>query len=698
MKNTRIYTQIKTVAVPLEVDNSIYLKDSSTAIFLDPSNNLMFRDRVTNTNISLTSLSVGYVPYVDASLGQRDVSINLLNTSKASVAYVDGSLARRDASIAVRPTFSYVDSSLLIRDASITSLHFKNDQVMVYGGNGVLKGCTISINPSDNTRFDVSSGVYVVMDASVYDHPTYTRVTYPGTTGVLISNFTANATYIALDASGNVTQKSSPYTPGERRTRAILGVAVHSNHININVTNNTPDVAKYTHSQLMDFFDVFGIINKSGNKISYNGANLSINKSPGTIFKRGVGFTGGGDSNEIYLDSLIAPATIRYRRADGTEYADRSTIDLSYQSGPTTITAIPSNRYSIQRVVLFPSNLIRIQYGPEIYSTLELAAAAISSEAFTLESNMAENGIVRCFLIVRGTMTDLSNTADAKFVEADKFGQNAAGSASGGSSTLQQAYNNSSVPQIITDATRQALQIKIGTTSSSDYALQVLDTSSNITTSFSGNGFITANNLSLSRLNTRGIQIDGSFGWRTQLVQIIPKSGGPNDPTFAAFRGGNVSAYTFSASDAVDCIVFRIPNDYLIGSDVHVNVNWSHNGTAISGSLVNTWYVTYAKGHQQAIFPAELTITQTISTPDISTYAQWQHNTSSFQISNAGGDSTHIDRALLEPGGLIVAKLSVTTIPTITGGSPNEPFFFTVSMSYQSTMLGTRNRTPNFYS
>jgi hypothetical protein len=89
---------MKTTAA-LEVDNSIYLRDSSSTIFLDSSSNLMLRDRATNTDISLTTLSVGYVPYVDASLSQRDVSINLINTSKASVAYVDGSLSMRDPSL-----------------------------------------------------------------------------------------------------------------------------------------------------------------------------------------------------------------------------------------------------------------------------------------------------------------------------------------------------------------------------------------------------------------------------------------------------------------------------------------------------------------------------------------------------------------------------------------------------------------------
>ena len=65
---------------------------------------------------------------------------------------------------------------------------------------------------------------------------------------------------------------------------------------------------------------------------------------------------------------------------------------------------------------------------------------------------------------------------------------------------------------------------------------------------------------------------------------------------------------------------------------------------------------------------------------------------------NDGGDATHIDRNILEVGGLLIIGLEVTGIPTITGGSPNEPFIFTVDMHYQSTGIQmTKNKNYPFY-
>jgi hypothetical protein len=141
-----------------------------------------------------------------------------------------------------------------------------------------------------------------------------------------------------------------------------------------------------------------------------------------------------------------------------------------------------------------------------------------------------------------------------------------------------------------------------------------------------------------------------------------------------------------------------MPHDYVAGTDIYLHVHWGHNGTAISGNFVITWSVAYAKGHQQALFNSELSIVQTIPTPNIATIPRWQHNITEFQLSNISGDTTHINNTLLEPDGLVMVALIASTIPTITGGSPNRPFIFTADLHYQSTGIATKNKIPNFYS
>lgn len=81
-----------------------------------------------------------------------------------------------------------------------------------------------------------------------------------------------------------------------------------------------------------------------------------------------------------------------------------------------------AKRFSIQRVNIFPSNLIRIQYGQASYATMAEAVQAISTEVFITEQNIAENGLLRGLIIVRGDATILNDSSEAKFLEINRFG------------------------------------------------------------------------------------------------------------------------------------------------------------------------------------------------------------------------------------------------------------------------------------
>lgn len=209
--------------------------------------------------------------------------------------------------------------------------------------------------------------------------------------------------------------------------------------------------------------------------------------------------------------------------------------------------------------------------------------------------------------------------------------------------------------------------------------------------------------LQIPKTSGLGIKVDSTgtptFPWRDLIGDITPKASGPGAPTLAAFRGGNVRAFFYSAGDDGD-VVYHIPHDYVPGSDLHLHLHWAHNGTAISGSLVVNFYITYAKGHNQATdgnFIAEVNRTLTVSTPDIATIPQYSHRLDETQISAASPAASQIDSDIIEPDGLILLHFDVTTIPTITGGSTNEPALFTLDIHYQSTSVGTKAKAPNFY-
>ena len=215
------------------------------------------------------------------------------------------------------------------------------------------------------------------------------------------------------------------------------------------------------------------------------------------------------------------------------------------------------------------------------------------------------------------------------------------------------------------------------------------------TLSYDGSSLYTPG-LVLSKDTGKGIRVDDTaptFGWRDIIGEINPKSTGAGTPALTIYRG-NIAGMKFIANDIADC-VFHIPHDYVPGSDLFLHVHWSHNGTAISGSAVWTHYSTYAKGHNQVNFPAEVTNTITISTPDIATVPQYRHRVDEIQLSSVGGSAALLKTEDIEVDGLVLIRLKLTTLPTITGGSL---FGHTADIHYQSTNMATKQKAPGFYS
>ncbi len=206
------------------------------------------------------------------------------------------------------------------------------------------------------------------------------------------------------------------------------------------------------------------------------------------------------------------------------------------------------------------------------------------------------------------------------------------------------------------------------------------------------------NNLNLAGTSGTGLKVDlttPTFGWRDLEgpIGIGPTAAGrPNLTTYDT----NVEDWAFSAGDHYGPLKFHIPHDYVPGSDIYIHVHWSHNGTNISGSLVCTYYFTYAKGHNQQNFFAEKSLTQTISSLNITNTPSKRHRIDEIQLSAASPSASQIDSDDLETDGLILMHFDVPTIPTITGGS-GEPFIHYVDIHYQSTSLPTKNKAPNFY-
>jgi hypothetical protein len=208
------------------------------------------------------------------------------------------------------------------------------------------------------------------------------------------------------------------------------------------------------------------------------------------------------------------------------------------------------------------------------------------------------------------------------------------------------------------------------------------------------------NHIILSKQSGDGFQVDvdqPSYSWHDIIGDITPKTTGANTPVLNTWIGGSSRAYFYTTND-LNFLLYHMSHDYAKGTDLYLHLHWGHNGTAISGQLVVTFGLTYAKGHNQANFSTEIAPVLTVSTPNITTVPRYRHRIDEIQISSSTPTATQINTNLLEPDGLFNIGMVATTIPTITGSaSSNLPAFFTLDLHYQSTGIGTKQKSPDFY-
>ena len=366
--------------------------------------------------------------------------------------------------------------SVLIKDGEVDGVDVSvlEDRSEHVYSTGLYDGGVLSIG-SPNTTFSISDGEGLIVNNRTNPH-TITNVSWTGKTNISVTNIaTQLVTYITIDSTGSVIQSSSKPTNTNTRDYIFIGAVVHVNLTIVDAVNQEQQFILSPSNQLRDILEALGYINITGNTISASGANLQFSKSAGYILGFGINYSNDAKNPHKLLLPLVNTTStdFQYRLQTGTNYNPTGppyNLDPNFYDLAGVRTAVTANKFTIQRVYVFPSNKIKLQYGQTIYQTMAAAKEGLKLDAFVTEASITENGMLICYIIVKQGTTNLQTAANAYFLQSGKF--DSTGTTSGGA-TLQLTYDNSVSPEILTDVTRGAVSIKRGTAADTDAVFEI---------------------------------------------------------------------------------------------------------------------------------------------------------------------------------------------------------------------------------
>ena len=355
--------------------------------------------------------------------------------------------------IPTNQTASYIYTSGSTNDLYFTQYgpgHTNTTRLRWLEGNiytGILYGGIVT-GSTGGTTFNVSSGsgIVLTLNATQYDEP-YPTIQYvkwddfTNVTPTLLSTY--DTTWLTINSSGSLEQSPTAPVNGDFDTKIQVGSLIHPNRTNISFYRTFTVPSYGIAQQTFEFIRSFGPIKVSGHTLSASGSSLSVNRSSGVAFALGRNYV--NDPNKPSLiadDAYEAPTLFRYYKsgsvfvtATGTNTLDVGNYNTP--STPTGLSAVPGGSYTVQRVFYFPNspNVIGVYYGRETYSSIASALQNYLFEEFEEIQNTLTQAIAVAYVIVKGNTTDLSNTSDAKFLQAGTFRNTT--SAGGGGAALQ---------------------------------------------------------------------------------------------------------------------------------------------------------------------------------------------------------------------------------------------------------------------
>lgn len=311
--------------------------------------------------------------------------------------------------------------------------------VKALSGTGLLDGGIITINGGNPARFDVSAGVgYIVDNHTSTQNPVLNKIFWNAFTSVVVSNLaTQRQTYIGIDINGAIVQQAAQFSNEQARDIILLGRIDHSNLSTIDTVTPNPRVIFNAALDAEDLSFALGPINMSGNVYQAASTDMTIKKPSGKVYATGISYGTNNKNPNVRTNPIVDPVTFTNTYRSVTpglfiESAPTTSVVANLWDDSGTQSAVATNKWTVQRIFMFPADEETVLHrGQVLYNTKDEAKAAIPSSPFLINPDL-DGFMLRGFLVVRGGATNLSDPADAEFINASKFGESSVGGGGSG--------------------------------------------------------------------------------------------------------------------------------------------------------------------------------------------------------------------------------------------------------------------------
>jgi len=341
-------------------------------------------------------------------------------------------------------------------------------------------------------------------------------------------------TYGVAGRKFDILQTASFDNKARYEGKVFLGNAVTNGVDTIFTVTAVPVLGYGIAATFDDQYAYIGILRRDV-QFSMRSSGLGIDRQAGTLFNLYINYINDHyDPNNMDIP-LINDGSMVLVKTTPVNLTESSSLEvdmLQYWDG-NALANVSNNDWTIQRFFLGGNGQAFVQYGEVVYNLFAQAEQALTSgdDAFTPNPvlKLRNNAHYMGAAIVKQGDTNFNNSVFKPSLAP--FGEGISGISSSSTGDLQQAYNNSSLPQILTSL---AFTLQSGTGDDADVVLQINNNAGGGVFSVAGNGNILAAGAG-TYSGTQTFEVDAvfdagaTFGGLVEAPQIeVQDAGGQN--------------------------------------------------------------------------------------------------------------------------------------------------------------------------